>query len=182
MLACYQVLVSSQCSSCVVPNAAHLLPQKLMTQRHPVMLQQMLLTTLMMTAKQLQPGRAEKLLSLTLMKRQRILKQLRTLMLCSQNLRLVVVMSIWLKFLAVMMMMSERSSQLKSSLPLPSLFFPLFCPLLKPLAGRQQNQDFCSTCCDTSTVHLAPFSSEDATGSMTCSRLDYVVVDLCMSA
>ena len=113
MLACYQVLVSWQHSSCV-PDVAHLLLQKLMIQRHPLVLQQMLLTMLMMTAKQLQPGRAEKLLSLTLMKRQRILKQLGTLKLCSQNLRLVVVMSIWLRFLAVMMMMSECSSQLKS--------------------------------------------------------------------
>jgi hypothetical protein len=114
MLACYQVLVSWQH---IAHEVAHSLLQKLMTQRQPLVLQQMpqmLLTTLMMTPKQLRPGRAEKLLSLTLMKRQRILKQLGTLMLCSQNLRLVVVMSTWLRFLAVMMMSSEYSSQLKS--------------------------------------------------------------------
>jgi len=114
ILACYKMLVSWQHSCCVVSNVAHLLLQKLMTQRHPVVLQQMLLTTLMMTPRQLQPGRAEKLLSLTLMKRQRILQQMGTLMLGSQNLCLVVVMSIWLRFLAVMMMMSECSSQLMS--------------------------------------------------------------------
>ena len=114
VLADYQVHVSWQHSSCVVPDVTHVLLQELMIQRHPAVLQQMLLTTLMLTAKQLQPGRAEKPLSLTLMKRQRMLKQLGTLMLCSQNLRLVVVMSIWLRFLAVMMMMSECSSQLMS--------------------------------------------------------------------
>ncbi len=58
--------------------------------------------------------------------------------------------------------------------PLALLHFPLSCLLLRKIGRKATKPLFQSICCGALTVQLAPFSSFNATGSMTCSRLDYV--------